>query len=433
MLLSTPGSPHRLPAIPILAPVAALSLLLFAATPAAAQPYQFNTLATFTGSNGSAPNDLVALGNGNYIGTTYQGGNYSPISAGGGTIFSYSAASGIQTLATFNGPNGMYPQGNLVEDVNGNFYGTTTYGGSTWNQPIPGNPLGDGSFFGYSASGGLQMLASFTSTGPVSSGQLMANGGAVIGTNFGSIYQYSASGGYQTLVTPGTSIAGLISDGSGGFYGAYAGGYPANQDGAIFHYTTSGGLQSLASFNYTDGYSPTSFITDGKGNYYGTTEEGGPGSSLSSPPYGNGTIFKWSASGGLQMLFSFNGTNGSDPTSLAIDKNGNLYGTTLWGGIGYDGSPDSGAGTIFEYSASGGLQTLVNFNGMNVDHPNNLMSDGAGNWIGLAAGDQGAVSGHDIIFGLASQTPEAPTDVLIALGGALVFARSLRFRRRARG
>ena len=63
-------------------------------------------------------------------------------------------------------------------------------------------------------------------------------------------------------------------------------------------------------------------LVDSHGNLYGTTSGGGLG--------GFGTVFEYNAqSGQLNVLASFDGTNGKEPTSgLIMDSRGNLYGTT---------------------------------------------------------------------------------------------------------
>jgi hypothetical protein len=113
---------------------------------------------------------------------------------------------------------------------------------------------------------------------------------------------------------------------------------------------------------------------------YGTTMY----NSLYIPIAGNaqGSIFEYSPSSGFQTLATFNGTDGEYPQGIAADGNGDLFGTTQCGGIGYTGTPGTGGGTIFE---------LVP----------------------------------------ASSVPEPPAGVfVIAMGGALTLARTHRLRRR---
>ena len=108
---------------------------------------------------------------------------------------------------------------------------------------------------------------------------------------------------------------------------------------------------------------------DGQGNLYGTTSQGGA--------YRSGTVFEIAAgSNAITTLASFNGSDGFDPnSSLVIDGQGNLYGTT-------ESSGAQGTGTVFEIAAgSGTVTTLALFNyfwnGANPDA--GLVLDGQGN------------------------------------------------------
>ena len=85
------------------------------------------TLASFDGSNGAAPEaSLVEDGNGNLFGTTFEGGAH-----GDGTVFEVKAGSdSITTLASFDGTNGAGSNAGLIEDGSGNLFGTTTSGGA---------------------------------------------------------------------------------------------------------------------------------------------------------------------------------------------------------------------------------------------------------------------------------------------------------------
>ena len=82
---------------------------------------------SFNFSNGDTPvAALTSAGNGIYYGTTYQGGaNFS------GTIYSFDSATGSITLqASFTGSNGSAPNAALTAAGNGIYYGTTRFGGA---------------------------------------------------------------------------------------------------------------------------------------------------------------------------------------------------------------------------------------------------------------------------------------------------------------
>ena len=80
--------------------------------------------------------------------------------------------------------------------------------------------------------------------------------------------------------------------------------------------------------NCADGSDPLSnLILDGTGNLYGTTAAGGiVGGPCQS--FGCGTVFEWTASGTLKILYNFSAApDGEDPMGgLARDSKGNLYG-----------------------------------------------------------------------------------------------------------
>src|SRR2546429_3524813 len=87
----------------------------------------------------------------------------------------------------------------------------------------------------------------------------------------------------------------------------------------------------IFSFDEDDGeYADTDLETDSAGNIYGTTVLGGD--------HGSGTVFQLSPTpnGWVQnVLYSFTGgADGAEPyKGVSIDREGNLYGTAVTGGI----------------------------------------------------------------------------------------------------
>ena len=81
------------------------------------------------------------------------------------------------------------------------------------------------------------------------------------------------------------------------------------------------------------------------GYFYGTTESGGDPSCSGRYGPGCGTIFRMDSSGNVTIIYSFTGqSDGSWPESAPVQgPDGNLYGTTAYGGT-YDD------GVIFEVS-----------------------------------------------------------------------------------
>ena len=149
---------------------------------------------------------------------------------------------------------------------------------------------------------------------------------------------------------------GLVQGTDGNFYGTTAIGGPQNY-GTVFKITLSGKLTTLYSFCSqalcSDGGQPLAGLILGTdGNLYGTTVVGGAN--------GNGEVFKITSKGTLATVYSFcaqvHCPDGSGPeTALVQGTDGNLYGTTIYGGTNYNG------GTIFKVSPKGVLTTLYNF------------------------------------------------------------------------
>jgi uncharacterized repeat protein (TIGR03803 family) len=111
---------------------------------------------------------------------------------------------------------------------------------------------------------------------------------------------------------------------------------------------------------------------------YGTTDIGGVGEG----PYGLGTIYQLDLPTGREtLLHSFAGapSDGEYPYAGVIsDPDGNLYGTTFFGG-GHD------LGTVFMLSATGTETVLHSFSGLDGGHPDcGLVRDAAGNLYGTA-------------------------------------------------
>src|SRR5438270_352873 len=126
------------------------------------------------------------------------------------------------------------------------------------------------------------------------------------------------------------------------------------------------GPVTVVNFNGLNGQYPAAGVVfDSLGNMYGTTAQGGPSfnpiGNQGILNYGLGTIWKYSPGAGLTSLFALSGqtspsNNGYRPeTPLVIDTQGNLYGTTYYGGNDFSPNINShfGWGTLFEYSAAG--------------------------------------------------------------------------------
>jgi uncharacterized repeat protein (TIGR03803 family) len=205
---------------------------------------------------------------------------------------------------------------------------------------------------------------------------------------------------------------GLIFDRSGNLYGTTSGG-GVYGDGAVFELkrTQNGWMEeTLHSFNEngTDGYSPWStLVFDGAGNLYGTTSEGGTNN--------QGTVFELSpALGGgwaETILHSFSGTDGEDPIAgVILDANGNIYGTTAWGGSSTNpactGGDHSGCGTVFELERQDGawaINVLYSFDRTDGSYvTSGLIFDAEGSLYGTT--QEGNTYDGGIVFELSPST-----------------------------
>src|SRR5262249_22587049 len=135
-------------------------------------------------------------------------------------------------------------------------------------------------------------------------------------------------------------------------------------------------FQTLVSFDVWNGYSPASSLIQGlDGNLYGTTDWGGA--------YYAGTIFKITPEGALKSLHSFCApyrcADGAYFATLVQATDGNLYGTALSGGAYY-------YGTVFKITSSGTLTPLHAFNSSDGAYPSTpLVQATDGNFYGTTA------------------------------------------------
>ena len=306
-------------------------------------------LHSFDGTDGAGPRaGLVLATDGDLYGTTVSGGAYSCTIGACGTVFNITTGDALVWVQSFDGTDGAYPHAGLVQATDGNFYGTTSFGGA----------YAGGTFFKITPGGTLTTLYSFGYSEGVypNGGLVQATDGNFYGTTFadqpgnglGTVFKITTGGVLTQLHffdgTDGANpLAGLVQATNGNLYGTtYHGG--AYGDGTVFKITPGGTLTPLHSFDGADGANPQAGLVQGTdGNLYGTTDTGGA--------YGDGTLFKITTGGTLSTLHSLDGTDGANPyAGLVQATNGTLYGTT------YDGGA-SGDGTVFSLSV--GLSPFV--------------------------------------------------------------------------
>lgn len=292
----------------------------------------------------------------------------------------------FKSLADFDKTDGSSPLGGLVQGLDGNFYGTTTYGGANSNTMC--YTYNCGTVFRVTPAGALTTLYSFCSQANCADGAqpyaglVLANDGNLYGTTYaggfvggpcgsgcGTAFKITPAGALTTLYifcnrrtvcADGSLPRGsLMEGGDGSLYGTTQDGgtgpacpFSSGGCGTVFKLSTAGKLTTLHSFVISDGASPYAGLVQGTdGSFYGTTTAGGVS--------GEGTVFKIAPTGAFTSLYSFcaetNCTDGKLPYSRLIQAtDGNFYGTTLEGG-------DTNWGTVFKIDSSGNLTRLYSF------------------------------------------------------------------------
>jgi uncharacterized repeat protein (TIGR03803 family) len=260
-------------------------------------------------TDGATPLGRLAIGpDGNLYGTTQTGGVYEGL-YNSGTIFRVSLSGAYQLLHIFSGANGTgdgeNPAAGLTLASDGNFYGTTQYGGTS----------GFGTIFKMSLAGTVIVLQSFA--------------------------QFDSDGAEPQ--------GALIQASDGNLYGTcYSGG--VNGWGTVFSISTSGVFKKLYDFTEATGnvgYLPKAGVIQASdGNLYGTTWDGGD--------FAAGAIYQLTLAGvpTLEASFDPNGPSGYYPVGALVQGNdGNLYVTAPYGGgANSSGVPDQGVIDVFSVS-----------------------------------------------------------------------------------
>jgi uncharacterized repeat protein (TIGR03803 family) len=197
---------------------------------------KYTTLHVFSTTSGYNPNDPLIQGtDGNFYGTTALGGKtVSPACFASnstcGTVFKMTPAGKVTFIYEFDKTHGAGPIGPVIQGTNGNFYGTTSEGGTS----------GFGVVFKLTSAGVLTVLHNFNGT----DGK--------------------------------TPDAGLVQANDGNFYGVASAGGTLGF-GTIFKITSTGTFKVLYNFEKTHGATPeVTLFQHTNGILYGDTDRGGP-------------------------------------------------------------------------------------------------------------------------------------------------------------
>jgi uncharacterized repeat protein (TIGR03803 family) len=366
----------------------------------------YNSAPIYISTDGATPTALIQASDGNFYGTTADGGQYAT-----GTVFKLTATGAETVLYSFGASptDGLTPM-SLIEGSDGNFYGVTSAGGTGLCQ------FGCGTVFKVTPGGVETVLYSFG--GGADGGQPNA---LIQGTD-GNLYGTTSFGGAMSLACPpggcgvafrlttagvetvlysfaaasssdGTVPASLIEGTDGNFYGLTSQGGTAN-GGTVFKLTPAGAETVLHSFaGGSDGATPEASMVQGSdGNFYGTTEFGGGSSACTK---GCGVAFSITPAGVETVLHAFAGgtADGANPETAMIQaSDGNFYSTTDTGGIADTTNCSGGCGTVFKMTPAGAtppgatslLYSFTATAGAGQPNPSSLLQGKDGNFYGTA-------------------------------------------------
>ncbi len=248
----------------------------------------FAILHSFSATEGSGQySSLIQGADGFLYGMSQTGGQN-----GGGTAFRLDTAGNVTVLHSFpscsdvGNPGGCQPRAGLAQASDGNFYGTTYWGGIN----------GQGTIFKMDSGGQITILHAF---------------------NF----------------SDGSSpLAPVIQAKDGFLYGTASSGGPGSNGGEVFKIDLNGTFSVLHAFDSPDGFEPeTGLLEDADGYFYGITPTGG----VSSSSLSLGVIYRIDAQGNVTVLHSF---DAAQPGSyyprggIVRGSDGNFYGVAQAGG-----------------------------------------------------------------------------------------------------
>ena len=432
--------------------LAALAILM--QHPVAAQSPRYETLYSFKGNpDGADPKGALLIGkSGELYGTTFGGGT-----SVFGTVFELTKPTGEPwketVLHSFIGSDGQYPESALTLSSDGSLFGATIGGGG-----------GAGAVFEMAppTASNSAWTETVLYTFPPSESQNVAPNGPVLIGPGGTLYATTqGSSPYLGLVfalappsTPGGDwteyglyhfgggtdgggpAAGLVSSGGSLFGTTTYGGNEGGDNGCGVVFQVAPGLTHSTAWIETvlhtftcypgDGEIPYALLTVGPGGVlYGTTREGGSWQCYTAnlTTDGCGTVFELvppstpGAAWTYSMIYNFTGANGDGAApvaSVALGKNGALYGTTEYGGSAASDSacPASylviaGCGIVFELSppsTPGGAWTetvLHSFSGQSGDGSLPLAGLVSSSGVLYGTTSAGGTAGRGTVFAVA--------------------------------
>ncbi len=346
----------------------------------------------FDGNNGKYPKGtLLQASNGKFYGMTYKGGANDE-----GVIFEYDPSTNTYTKKLdFDGNNGKNPNGSFIQASDGKLYGMTFYGGdSNFGVIFEYDPANDS----YSKKFDFDNR----DNGAYPNGSLIqADNGKLYGMTYGGgskyagvLFEYNiTSNTYTKKIDFNTFPLGTYPYGSlilydnGKFYGMTANGNQKRY-GVLFEYDPIN--DTIIEKVRFDGQNKGSFAVGNllkatNGKLYGMTEDGGDND--------YGVLFEYDpTTDTYTKKFDFDNNNGANPHgSLMQASNGKIYGMTEHGGA-------NGYGVLFEYDPTTDTYTKkLDFDWSNGAYPSGaLIQASNGKMYGMT--ELGGANTYGVIF-----------------------------------
>lgn len=305
---------------------------------------QFETVHSFDGTMGAGPRE-VSLGADGWMYGTSLGGD-------GGYVFRVQPDGRFEIVHSFARdpsygsqhpdplfPTGRTPVGGLTHLAGGGMLGVTAFGGK----------FKGGTLYRIGPGGSFELLHEFDGTVRNPSTALVVGpdgafyGGAGSQSNTETIYRFTVEDGLTTVYAlrafdgstgtypdGGGIAARLLSASDGNLYGVATHGGKYGR-GVIFRVSVSGSYRVMHDFDWdTTGAKPHAALIEAPDGIYGTAAVGGRYWNLLNS---NGTIFRMSWTGDLEVLHHFRDVDGdSSHGALLRLPDGMFYGTTFNGG-----------------------------------------------------------------------------------------------------
>jgi len=326
---------------------------------------------------GSEPQTgLVRGADGNLYGTT----SISGPGRSGGAAFRITPVGNLTFLATFGSAGQFEPNGALVQDSQGNFYGTSNSGGAN----------DDGTIFRISPDHTITTIHEFdevTGNGPTT-GLVTGRDGNFYGTsqsstNGAKFYRLTPAGKFSILSDLSVSTPAIMSPGApvlgkdGNFYAYASTDQPGIWRPCIIRLSSRGRADILSVFGPNDGYYPEGQLAQGAdGIFRGVTSSGGTAQS--------GTVFTFSPREGITTVASYTGSYGTQPRAgLTAAPAGEFYGVGNW--------------AINKLTTDNRIENIATFTGSDRGSPDSkLLLAADGNYYGTTS--QGGSKGLGSVF-----------------------------------